>query len=81
MLTHDDGRDIRGRVDREQDVVPEKLDRDDRSDAVTALAVRNQRRHKLFGPKRERRWTVAERRLHGHAAQRALRYSGRDDAR
>ena len=45
------------------------------------LAVRNHRCDKLFGPQRQRRRPVVDRRLHGYAAQRALCDAGRDSAR
>src|SRR5689334_11849007 len=61
VLAHDDRRDVGGGIDGEQDVVTEELDRDDRSDAVTPLAVRNQGRYQLLGPQRKRRGTIAER--------------------
>ena len=89
VLSHDDRCGVSGGVDREQHVVSQELGGDDGSDAVATLvvmssvrgAVRNHRRDKLFGPKRQRRGPIVDRRLHGYAAQRALRDAGRDSAR
>ena len=81
-MSHDDRRGVSCGIDREQYVVSQELGGDDGSDAVATLflhaprvrgAVRNHRCDKLFGPQRQRRGTVIDRRLHGYPAQGALR--------
>jgi len=59
----------------------QELGADHGADAVTTLAVGNNRRDKLFGPKRQRRRSIAERGLHGHTAKGAIRDTGCDGAR
>ncbi len=54
VLTHDDRVDVTGGIDRQQDVVAEKLDGQHCSDAVRLATVRNHRRDKLFGPQQQR---------------------------